>query len=255
MADRSLLSTVLGVPPWGAVGLAAVLTAVGVFVDLMRIGSLGAVFTVLFVSGCVLAVAWVRRGGLFGPMVQPPLLVAVAVPAIVLLAGRPDPGAGVAERLLVIGAPLVNAFPIMAWTTGGVLALGFVRIAVQRPLSGPVRRAPGERIPAGVAKARSGGDERRSTRDRPVRGKDERRPAEDRRRPGDDGRPGRDGQPGRGEPRSGRDASPAEDDDRRPAEVRRRPDGPRRPAVSERRPSAAGGARGEGRTSRSPRRS
>lgn len=227
MADRSLLSTVLGVPPWGAVGLAAVLTAVGVFVDLMRIGSLGAIFTVLFVSGCVLAVAWVRRGGLFGPMVQPPLLVALAVPTIVLLAGTPAPGAGVAERLLVIGAPLVNAFPVMAWTTGGVLALGFLRIAVQRPLRGPVRRAPAERIPAGVAKAKSG------------------RTAEERRRPArDDARP-------KAAPKDARRPETGE----RPTEVRRRPEAPRRPAVSDRRPSAAGGARGEGRTSRSPRRS
>jgi hypothetical protein len=147
MAERSLLATVLGLPPWGAVALAAVLTTVGTFVDLVRIGSLGAVFTVCFATGCVLAVAWVRRRGLFGPMVQPPLLVAVAVPTIVLLAGSPDPGAGVAERLLVIGAPLVNAFPIMAWTTGGVLALGLLRILVQRPLT-PVslnRRPPAQR--------------------------------------------------------------------------------------------------------------
>jgi len=134
MAERSVLAGVLGLPPVGAVGLATVLTAVGVFVDLMRIGSLGIVFTVCFVAGCVLAVAWVRRGGLFGPMVQPPLLVGVAVPVIVLLAGTPAPGAGLAEQLLVIGAPLVNAFPIMAWTTGAVLALGLVRLLVQRPL-------------------------------------------------------------------------------------------------------------------------
>jgi hypothetical protein len=133
VADRSVLGTVLGLPPVGAVGLATVLTAVGVFVDLMRIGSLGTVFTVCFAAGCVLAVAWVRRGGLFGPMVQPPLLVGVAVPAIVLLAGTPAPGAGLAEQLLVIGAPLVNAFPVMAWTTGAVLLLGLVRLLVQRP--------------------------------------------------------------------------------------------------------------------------
>ena len=134
MAERSVLAGVLGLPPVGAVSLATVLTAVGVFVDLMRIGSLGIVFTVCFVAGCVLAVAWVRRGGLFGPMVQPPLLVGVAVPVIVLLAGTPAPGAGLAEQLLVIGAPLVNAFPIMAWTTGAVLLLGLVRLLVQRPL-------------------------------------------------------------------------------------------------------------------------
>jgi hypothetical protein len=137
MADRSALATVLGIRPYVAVGLAAALTAVGVLVDLTRIGSLGTVFTICHVAGCVLAVIWVRRDGLFGPMVQPPLLVAVAVPVVVLLAGDPRPGQGVADRLLVIGAPLVNAFPIMAWTTVAVLAAGFLRMLLQRPLDAP----------------------------------------------------------------------------------------------------------------------
>jgi hypothetical protein len=133
MADRSILPTVLGIPPIAAVGLAAALTALGVLVDLTRIGNLGTVFTICHISGCVLAVVWVRRNGLFGPMVQPPLLVAASVPVVVLLAGSPRPGQGVTERLLVIGAPLVNAFPVMAWATGTVLVVGLVRIVLQRP--------------------------------------------------------------------------------------------------------------------------
>jgi hypothetical protein len=137
MGGRSVLATVLGIPPVAAVGLGAALTAIGVFADLVRIGSLGLVFTICYIAGCALAVTWVRRDGLFGPMVQPPLLVAVAVPAVVLLAGSPKPGAGVAERLLVVGAPLVNAFPTMAWTTGIVLAIGVARLIVQRPLDVP----------------------------------------------------------------------------------------------------------------------
>lgn len=151
VAERSLLATVLGVPPFVAVGLAAVLTALGVFVDLLRLGTLGLVFTVCYLVGCVLAVTWVRRDGLFGPMVQPPLLLAVAVPAVVLLAGTPKPGAGIAERLLVIGAPLVNGFPVMAWTTGLVLALGVARIRVQRP---PARSVSGRGGPDGPDAAR-----------------------------------------------------------------------------------------------------
>jgi hypothetical protein len=136
MADRSVLPTVLGVPPIAAVGVAAALTALGVLVDLTRIGNLGTVFTVCHISGCVLAVIWVRRSGLFGPMVQPPLLVAAAVPVVVLMAGSPRPGQGVAEQLLVIGAPLVNAFPVMAWTTAIVLVVGLLRIVLQRPVYG-----------------------------------------------------------------------------------------------------------------------
>jgi hypothetical protein len=135
MADRSVLPTVLGLPPIAAVGLAAALTAIGVLVDLTRIGNLSTVFTVCHISGCVLAVIWVRRSGLFGPMVQPPLLVAAAVPVVVLMAGSPRPGQGVAEQLLIIGAPLVNAFPVMAWTTGIVLVLGLLRVVLQRPVS------------------------------------------------------------------------------------------------------------------------
>ena len=132
MPERSLMATVLGVHPAAAVGVAAALTAVGVAVDLLRAGTLSTAFTVCYLTGCVLATAWVRRSGLFWPMVAPPLLMAVAVPVVVLVAGTPRPGAGVARRLLVIGAPLVNGFPIMAWTTGVVLALGVFRLVTQR---------------------------------------------------------------------------------------------------------------------------
>jgi len=54
------------------------------------------------------------------------------VPLVVLLAGSPRPGTGIAERALVIGAPMVNAFPIMALATGLVLALGLFRRLTQR---------------------------------------------------------------------------------------------------------------------------
>lgn len=171
MADRSLLATVLGLPPVAAIGLAALLTAGGVAVDLLRINDLGTVFTVCFVAGCVLAVAWVRRSGLFGPMVQPPLLVAVAVPVVVLLAGPPAPGAGVAERLLVIGAPLVNAFPIMAWGTGAVLLLGIVRLVVQRtPRPAREKKRPVRKPRRGAAKGAAKSSEDGADGDRrPVR--------------------------------------------------------------------------------------
>jgi hypothetical protein len=132
MPARSLMATVLGVNPAVAVGVAAALTAVGVAIDLLRVGTLSTAFTVCYLTGCVLATAWVRRSGLFWPMVAPPLLMAVAVPVVVLVAGTPRPGAGIAQRLLVIGAPLVNGFPMMAWTTGLVLALGLFRLVTQR---------------------------------------------------------------------------------------------------------------------------
>lgn len=143
--DRSLVPTVLGVRPWVAVGLAAALTALGVVVDLFREGTLGAVFTVCHVVGCLLAVAWVRRSGLFWTLVQPPLLVALAVPVVVLVASSPGSGVGLAERALTIGAPLVNAFPVMALATALVLAVGAFRMLNQRlpPASRRVSRPSG----------------------------------------------------------------------------------------------------------------
>lgn len=136
MRERSALATVLGVPPVAAVGLASGCTLLGVFVDIMRIGTIGGVFTTIYFVGCVIAVAWVRRRNLFGPMVQPPLLLAAAVPVVVLLAAPPRSGSGTIERLIAVGAPLVNAFPTMASTTAVVLAVGGLRILLQ-----PVRPA------------------------------------------------------------------------------------------------------------------
>jgi len=105
-----MLSSVLGVPPLAALGLAFGFTALGVFVDLQRIGTVGTVFRALYFCGCVLAVTWVRRRNLFGPVVAPPLLLALAVPAIVLM------GDGASGTV----------------TTGVVLALGLGRLIVQR---------------------------------------------------------------------------------------------------------------------------
>lgn len=174
MAERSILPSVLGVPPLAAVGLAAVLTGLGVFVDLARAGGLSTIFNICYVVGCSLAVVWVRRRSLFAPMVQPPLLLAVAVPAVVLLAGTPKPGAGIAERAIVIGAPLVNAFPVMAWTTGIALAIGIARIGLQRPLDElPPEKQPPEKArvssrrssaPSAAAAARGAGRTSRSPR-------------------------------------------------------------------------------------------
>lgn len=132
VGERSLLTAVLGIPPVAAVGLAFGLTALGVFVDLQRIGTVGAVFAVLYFTGCVLAIAWVRRRNLFAPLVQPPLLLAVAVPAIVLLGD----GAAGGPTLLAVGAPLVNSFPTMAATSAAVLALGLLRLFTQRDRAG-----------------------------------------------------------------------------------------------------------------------
>jgi len=128
--ERSAVATVLGIPPLAALALAFVLTGLGVFIDVLRIGTVGVVFGIAYVLGCVLAVTWVRRRNLFGPMVQPPLLAAVLIPVIVLLVGQPGPG--LTETVLMVGAPLVNSFPTMAVATGLTLLIGLVRLIVQR---------------------------------------------------------------------------------------------------------------------------
>ncbi|MGE3288026.1 MAG: DUF6542 domain-containing protein [Pseudonocardia sp.] len=131
MAERSVLPTVLGLPPVAALGVAAGGTGLGVLIDLLRVGTVGWVFSAFYFTGCVLGVVWVRRASLFGPMVAPPLLVAVAVPTVVFLAAPPRPGSGITEKMIAVGAPLVNAFPAMATTTVAVLALGTARIVLQ----------------------------------------------------------------------------------------------------------------------------
>ena len=134
-----MLSSVLGVPPLAALGLAFGFTALGVFVDLQRIGTVGTVFRALYFCGCVLAVTWVRRRNLFGPVVAPPLLLALAVPATVLMGD----GASGTDTLLIIAAPLVNSFPTTAVTTGVVGARGGGGLIVQRepaPARGGARK-------------------------------------------------------------------------------------------------------------------
>ena len=98
----------------------------------------------LFAGGCVLAAAWARRDALFVPMVQPPLLLAVAVPAVVAATGSLPRSGGTASALLAIGGPLINGFPTLAITAAICLALGFIRSRIepfQRPGDDRPRRA------------------------------------------------------------------------------------------------------------------
>lgn len=149
MPDRSIVGTVLGIPPVAALGVAVAFTGLGVLIDVLRMGTVGVIFKIGFFLGCLLAVMWVRRRSLFGPMVQPPLLVAVLVPVIVLLVGPPRSGGGMTETLLLVGAPLINSFPTMATTTAVVLAIGIGRLLLQR-YDDPelrLRRATGDTTP------------------------------------------------------------------------------------------------------------
>lgn len=119
------------------------LTALGVFVDIERLNRLGIVFQACYFLGCLLAVVVVQRKGLFGPMVQPPLILAVAVPGVVLAIGSLPAGGGLVAAALTVGTPLINGFPTMAITTGVVLAIGAFRLVTQRrPTPRRIPRVP-----------------------------------------------------------------------------------------------------------------
>ncbi|MGH3799254.1 MAG: DUF6542 domain-containing protein [Pseudonocardiaceae bacterium] len=130
--ECSLLNDRPGMPWWAAIGCTLGLTAVGVFIDIERLNRLGIVFQACYFLGCLLAVVVVQRKGLFGPMVQPPLILAVAVPGVVLTLGSLPTGGGVVAAALAVGTPLINGFPTMAITTGLVLAIGAFRLITQR---------------------------------------------------------------------------------------------------------------------------
>jgi len=121
-----------GIPWWAAVLCALAFAATGVFADLERLNRLGIVFQACYFLGCLLAVVVVQHKGLFAPMVQPPLILAVAVPGVVLTAGAPPRGGGVIATALAVGTPLINGFPTMAITTGFTLAIGIFRLITQR---------------------------------------------------------------------------------------------------------------------------
>lgn len=130
--ERSLLSDYAGLRWWGAVCVALGLTAVGIFADIQRLNRLGIVFQACYFLGCLLAVVAVQRRGLFGPMVQPPLILALMLPAVVLLAGSTPTDGGTAAAALAVGTPLINGFPTMAVTTMATVAVGSLRLFTQR---------------------------------------------------------------------------------------------------------------------------
>jgi len=65
-------------------------------------------------------------------MVQPPLILALAVPGVVMMGGGAT-GAGLTAKALAVGTPLINGFPTMAITTGVTVTIGCVRLLRQRP--------------------------------------------------------------------------------------------------------------------------
>ena len=107
--------------------LAVTLTAVGFAYDA---GSgdkeLGMVFAASYVLGCIFAVLAVRQSGIFTAVIQPPLILFVAVPsAYFLFLGAQL--TGIKDTLINFGYPLIERFPLMFFTSATVLLIGMAR--------------------------------------------------------------------------------------------------------------------------------
>lgn len=137
--------------------VAVTCTVIGFFIDSQSGNQLTNTFGALYVIGCVIAVLIVRYRGLFTTLVQPPLLLFVAVPVAYQLMLGESGGLGTKEILLNLVIPLVNRFPTMALATVLVLAIGAGRMVLHRreqEANGDGARKPRARTSRPAAAAR-----------------------------------------------------------------------------------------------------
>jgi hypothetical protein len=122
-----MIPTIPGVPSWGAVLIAVTFTAIGFAFDAGS-GSkeLTLAFAAAYAIGCVAAAVAVRQTGIFTTVIQPPLILFVAVPGAYFLfhGGTMD---GVKDLLINCGYPLIERFPLMFFTSAIVLLVGLAR--------------------------------------------------------------------------------------------------------------------------------
>ncbi|MFD1152401.1 DUF6542 domain-containing protein, partial [Saccharothrix hoggarensis] len=130
--DRAMFGSFRGLPWWAAVLIAFVVAIIGTYVDVGSAAqTVGWVFAVTFFLGCVGAVVFVERRSMFGPIVQPPLILAIVVPLLVVFT-QGLPSGGLASAGLQLGKPLIDGFPAMAVTTAVTVILGIVRVMTQQ---------------------------------------------------------------------------------------------------------------------------
>jgi hypothetical protein len=126
-AHRSIFPNIAGAPWWTALLFAVTTTAIGYGIDA---GSghkqLTSIFAILYIAGCVAAVLAVRQDGLFTAVIQPPLILFCAVPGAYWLFHGGQLGS-LKDLLINCGYPLIERFPLMLGTAGGILAIGLVR--------------------------------------------------------------------------------------------------------------------------------
>ena len=124
---RSIHPNIPGVPWWVALLIATTMTAIGYGIDAgMGHKDLTDVFAVLYIAGCVVAVLAVRQSGVFTAVIQPPLILFWAVPGAYWLFHGGKVG-NVKDLLINCGYPLIERFPLMLGTAGGVLLIGLIR--------------------------------------------------------------------------------------------------------------------------------
>lgn len=170
-ANRSAHPNLPGVPWWAAVLIAVIGTTIGFAFDA---GSgnkeLGNVFAAMYVLGCVAAVLAVRHSSIFTAVIQPPLILFVMVPGSYFLFHGAS-FTGIKDTLINFGYPLIERFPLMLFTSAGVLLIGLVRwyfgmsaksSAAARPSDDQAEAGPG--LFAGLA-AKLGGLRRGSDPD------------------------------------------------------------------------------------------
>ncbi len=112
-------------PWWTALLIATTATAIGYGIDAGH-KELTHVFAGLYIAGCVAAVLVVQQSGVFTAVIQPPLILFCAVPGAYWLFHGGKVG-NLKDLLINCGYPLIERFPLMLGTAGGVLLIGLVR--------------------------------------------------------------------------------------------------------------------------------
>ncbi|GAA1480822.1 hypothetical protein GCM10009624_12620 [Gordonia sinesedis] len=133
--QQSVLPAVRGVPWWGAVLVATVITAIGAAIDAKSSNSLGSIFNFCYLVGCVTAALAVRRRALFTAGAQPPL-IAFFVGIITLYALNAGTTSGLRGVIFKVLPPIAADFPWMAVTFLVTLALVIGRWYVTRGAAG-----------------------------------------------------------------------------------------------------------------------
>ncbi|GAF45159.1 DUF6542 domain-containing protein [Rhodococcus wratislaviensis] len=172
---RSIVPTVPGLPWWGVILLAVGVTFVGFAVDAARGTELTAAFSTFYFLGCVLAVAAAGNRALFTAIVQPPLILFVAVPLGQSLIAEENSTA-LKDLAINVAYPLVNRFPVMLAATVVTLLIGGLRLfLLQQRKTGPARtseRRRAQRTPRAARPRRAAEGSEESPPPRRAREKD-----------------------------------------------------------------------------------